>query len=70
MTGTLRAIALLTLKDLRVEARSRQTLGLVALMGVLIIVVLGLGLGARAGCPPTSTGDPVDGLPVRRGPVL
>ncbi|CAN5436517.1 hypothetical protein BH10PLA1_BH10PLA1_06060 [soil metagenome] len=34
-------------KDLRVEARSRQTLGLVTVLAVLIIVVLGLGLGGR-----------------------
>ena len=41
----LRQIILLTGKDLRIEARSRQTLGLVIVLGILIIVVLGLGLG-------------------------
>src|SRR4051812_8997842 len=34
-------------KDVRIEARSRQTLGLVTVLAVLIIVVLGLGLGGR-----------------------
>jgi heme exporter protein B len=38
----------LVAKDLRIEARSRQTLGLVTVLAVLIIVVLGLGLGGRA----------------------
>lgn len=47
MTRSLRQIALLTGKDLRIEARSRQTLGLVTVLGILIIVVLGLGLGAQ-----------------------
>ena len=47
MTRTLRQIALLTGKDLRIESRSRQTLGLVTVLGVLIVVVLGLGLGAQ-----------------------
>jgi heme exporter protein B len=45
MTRTLGQIALLTGKDLRIEARGRQTIGLVVLLGVLIIVVLGMGLG-------------------------
>lgn len=45
MTLLLRQIALLAGKDLRIEARSRQTLGLVIVLGLLIIVVLGLGLG-------------------------
>ncbi len=45
MTQVLRQIVLLSGKDLRIEARSRQTLGLVAVLGVLIVVVLGLGLG-------------------------
>ena len=40
-----RQILMLVGKDLRIEARSRQTLGLVIVMGILIIVVLGLGLG-------------------------
>jgi len=40
-------ILLLISKDVRIEARSRQTLGLVTVLAVLIIVVLGLGLGGR-----------------------
>lgn len=47
MTRVLRQIVLLSGKDLRIEARSRQTLGLVAVLGVLIVVVLGLGLGPQ-----------------------
>jgi heme exporter protein CcmB len=47
MTTTARQIALLTAKDLRIESRSRQTLGLVTVLGILIVVVLGLGLGAQ-----------------------
>ena len=47
MTSTLRKVALLVGKDLRIEARSRQTLGLVIMLGVLIIVVLGMGLGRK-----------------------
>jgi heme exporter protein B len=47
MTRTLKQIAVLAGKDLRIEARSRQTLGLVTVLGVLIVVVLGLGLGAH-----------------------
>lgn len=42
----LRQIALLVGKDLRIEARSRQTLALVITLGLLIVVVLGLGLDA------------------------
>jgi heme exporter protein CcmB len=49
MTRTLRQIALLVAKDLRIEARTRQTLGLVTVLGILIVVVLGLGLGAQQG---------------------
>lgn len=49
----LKQILLLTAKDLRIEARSRQTLGLVIMLGILIIVVLGLGLSS-AGGPPAS----------------
>jgi heme exporter protein B len=45
MTTALRQIALVTAKDLRIEARGRQTIGLVLVLGVLIIAVLGLGLG-------------------------
>lgn len=51
MMRALRQIVLLTGKDLRIEARSRQTLGLVIMLGVLIIVVLGLGLGASGKVP-------------------
>jgi len=47
----LRQIMLLTAKDLRIEARSRQTLGLVIMLGILIIVVLGLGLSAQGKAP-------------------
>lgn len=47
MTLFLRQIALLAGKDLRIESRSRQTLGLVTVLGILIVVVLGLGLGAQ-----------------------
>ena len=45
MTRPLRQIALLVGKDLRIESRSRQTIGLIVVLGILIIVVLGLGLG-------------------------
>lgn len=44
MTAAIRQIALLTAKDLRIEARTRQTVGLVVVLGVLIVTVLGLGL--------------------------
>lgn len=37
----------LVLKDLRIEAQSRQTLGLVIVLGLLVVTVLGLGLGAN-----------------------
>ncbi len=45
MTHVLQQVYLISSKDLRIEARSRQTLGLVVVLGVLIVVVLGLGLG-------------------------
>ena len=45
MTRTLNHIALLVGKDLRIEARGRQTIGLVVILGVLIVTVLGMGLG-------------------------
>lgn len=49
MMQSIRQIRLLVGKDLRIESRSRQTLGLVIVLGVLIIVVLGLGLaGGKA----------------------
>ena len=41
------AVLTLIAKDLRIEARNRQTLGLVMVLGVLIITVLGLGLGTQ-----------------------
>jgi heme exporter protein B len=44
MIAALRQIALLAGKDLRIEARGRQTIGLVIVLGILIVVVLGLGL--------------------------
>lgn len=46
MSRTLRQIGLLIQKDLRIEAKGRQTIGLVIVLGILIIVVLGMGLGA------------------------
>ena len=45
MNGALQQFALLVAKDLRIEARSRQTIGLVIVLGVLVVTVLGLGLG-------------------------
>jgi heme exporter protein B len=44
----------LVAKDLRIESRSRQTLGLVVVLGLLIIVVLGLGLGVQNNVPGVS----------------
>jgi heme exporter protein B len=49
MTLSLQQFAALVAKDLRIEARSRQTLGLVVVLGLLVVTVLGLGLGARQG---------------------
>ncbi len=46
MIRSLGQIRLLVAKDLRLEARGRQTIGLVTVLGILIIVVLGMGLGA------------------------
>lgn len=45
MTRAWAQISLLVCKDLRIESRNRQTLGLVTVLGVLIVSVLGLGLG-------------------------
>jgi heme exporter protein B len=45
--NTLRQIAILVQKDLRIEGRTRQTMGLVLVLGVLIVSVLGLGLSAN-----------------------
>jgi heme exporter protein B len=47
MTGTLGQILTLTLKDLRIEGRTRHTLGLVLVLGILIISVLGLGISSQ-----------------------
>jgi heme exporter protein CcmB len=46
MTRTIGTIWILLEKDLRIEARGRQTISLVIVLGILITVVLGLGLGA------------------------
>lgn len=46
MNRTLRQVGVLVAKDLRLEARGMRTASLVTVLGVLIIVVLGLGLGA------------------------
>ncbi len=58
MNTTIRQIGVLLMKDVRIEARAKQTIGLVVILGVLIVVVLGLGLGestaARAGFSATS----------------
>jgi heme exporter protein B len=43
----LRQLAALIAKDLRLEARTRQTIALVVVMAVLIVAVLGLGLGPQ-----------------------
>jgi len=47
MTATLNQIAVLAAKDLRIEGRTRSTLGLVVVLGVLIISVLGFGIGTQ-----------------------
>ncbi|MBI1335947.1 MAG: hypothetical protein GC164_03185 [Phycisphaera sp.] len=57
MTPAIKQFVTLVGKDLRIEARSRQTLGLVCVLGVLILVVLGLGLGretVRSGAASTA----------------
>ncbi|HEY8666760.1 MAG TPA: heme exporter protein CcmB [Tepidisphaeraceae bacterium] len=51
MSTAIRQISLLVAKDLRIESRSRQTVGLVTVLGVLIVVVLGLGLGTGSTLP-------------------
>ena len=55
MLQTMRQILWLTAKDARIESRSRQTIGLVIVLGILIVVVLGLGLppGQRSGIAAT-----------------
>ena len=45
MNRALSQLSLLVAKDLRIEARGRQTVSLVVVLGILIVVVLGLGLG-------------------------
>ena len=40
-------IGVLIAKDLRIEGRTRQTMGLVLVLGVLIVSVLGLGLSSQ-----------------------
>jgi heme exporter protein B len=47
MTAALSQIAILAAKDLRIEGRTRHTLGLVVVLGILIISVLGFGLGTN-----------------------
>jgi len=47
MNTTLRQIAVLVAKDLRIEGRTRHTLGLVVVLGILIISVLGFGIGSQ-----------------------
>jgi heme exporter protein B len=54
--NALRQMMLLVSKDLRIEGRTRQTIGLVLVLGILIVSVLGLGLSAhpelaKAGTP-------------------
>ena len=49
----IRQISLIIAKDLRIEMRSRHSIGLIMVLGTLIIVVLGMGLGA---------GEPVSGF--------
>jgi heme exporter protein B len=48
MPRSLTQLRHLVAKDIRIESRSRQTLGLVVVLGLLIVVVLGLGLGGGA----------------------
>ena len=52
MTRTLQQIGWLVLKDLRIESRTRQTLGLVVVLGILIVTVLGLSLQPGQITPP------------------
>jgi heme exporter protein B len=47
----LRHALVLARKDLRIEARGRQTIGLMVVLGVLIVVVLALGIGGGSGRP-------------------
>jgi heme exporter protein B len=59
MTTTLNQLMWLIAKDLRIEARGRQTMSIVLVLGVLIIVVLGIGFGAGSG---GGAGAPVTGF--------
>lgn len=54
MMPFMQQVAVLLGKDLRIEAKGRHTIGLVIVLGTLIMVVLGLGLGA--GKPVTGFG--------------
>jgi len=47
MNATLRQIGILAAKDLLIEGRTRHTLGLVVVLGILIISVLGFGIGTQ-----------------------
>jgi heme exporter protein B len=47
VTAAFSQLATLVAKDLRIEARNRQTIGLVVVLGILIVTVLGLGLGTQ-----------------------
>jgi heme exporter protein B len=49
-----RQVVWLAAKDLRIEARTRQTLGLVLILGILIVTVLGLGLGPQRASGPAA----------------
>ena len=50
----LRQMLWLAAKDLRIESRTRQTLGLVLILGILIVTVLGLGLGPQRASGPAA----------------
>jgi heme exporter protein CcmB len=50
----LRQMVWLAAKDLRIEARTRQTLGLVLILGILVVTVLGLGLGPQRASGPAA----------------
>jgi heme exporter protein B len=56
MTRVINQIALLAGKDLRIEARTRHTIGLVLVLGVLIVTVLGLGLGPERAAGASAAG--------------
>jgi len=47
MSTMLSQVAVLVEKDLRIEGRTRQTLGIVLVLGILITSVLGLGLSSQ-----------------------